>query len=339
MTSVDILETKEFTTNMRKLSESVWGDVRRRADGTSTRKEDDKEKLYKYLNNTYETLLGDKIEISDEWIAIPLFKYDGAYSLLEIRGTGDNKKLRISIKYWDTVYLDFVKEMKQFYNIDFEDIRNNWTYMNINPKNGEEIDYDFITNLIDYVIENVKVTNRKRSFLMILLKRKGINESVWGDVRRRAEGQSERKENIIDDFNRDEMYDYIYSIYEQDSKYNILPLKSETTDNNTKYFSIPVFMYGNAAYRLAVKYEKDKLAAIILLANEYDCEGFYGTLTNKFIVKKSNGGALEIKSKESKIYNKLIIEIIDTINEGIEQAKESGIHDRLEPIMIKKENR
>ena len=58
MTLEDILEIKEFITNMRKLSESIWSDIQDRSAGESVRKEDDvnymnPEDFCDFLNDNY----------------------------------------------------------------------------------------------------------------------------------------------------------------------------------------------------------------------------------------------------------------------------------------------
>ena len=87
MTSADILETKEFTTNMRKLSESVWGDVRRRAEGQAERKEDEidnlePDELAEYIKKEYD------INVRDEF-----FGYDDETALLDVPIISWEKKI------------------------------------------------------------------------------------------------------------------------------------------------------------------------------------------------------------------------------------------------------
>ena len=84
MTLVDILETKESITNMKKLSESVWGDIRKKSLGQEERQEDDISNLSiedfsKYLDSMY-TLDSSvhkqiaEIGVSDDCIFFPAYK-------------------------------------------------------------------------------------------------------------------------------------------------------------------------------------------------------------------------------------------------------------------------
>ena len=64
MTLADILEIKEFITNMRKLSESIWSDIQDRSSGEIERKEDDAnnldiEGLGQYIIDHYRIADGD----------------------------------------------------------------------------------------------------------------------------------------------------------------------------------------------------------------------------------------------------------------------------------------
>ena len=228
---------------MRKLSESVWGDIRRRAEGTSVREEDELEDLYKKLCNTFIQPEEDPIEMYTDVIAVPLFKYDYCYCNLEIRGSVKTRTTRMSMKYWEMYYYDFIQLLKKMYDIEVEENDNakNWVYVNIKPKYGEKMDNDYIIELIDTLIENVKIGPKKRkdyALVKITSRKNDVNESVWGDIRRRAEGQSVREEDNIEKLDRDGLYDLIYSIYKPVNMHP-LPLKSQTSEENT-YFSIPI---------------------------------------------------------------------------------------------------
>ena len=83
-----------------------------------------------------------------------------------------------------------------------------------------------------------------------------------------------------------------------------------------------------------VLYVNDKISRIVLLASEKDCEGFYDKLENNFYLMKLSNGSLEIQTKDLTISNQLIIDIIDTINDAIEQL---NTPETLKPMLIKKE--
>lgn len=163
---------------------------------------------------------------------------------------------------------------------------------------------------------------------------KRLSESIWSDIHKRSVGSEIRKEDDIENLNRDEMLDYIYSIYDVNKRVNATTaLKSEV--KNTTAFSLAIFLYGTALYRLLVGYKNDKIDRIILLANEKSCEWCYDKLEREFNLIKQSNGSIEIQSKESTVSNSLILEIIETINECIEKA---NTHNTLQKMLIKKEN-
>ena len=86
MTLEGISETKEFITNMRKLSESIWSDIQDRSSGEVTRKEDsvnllDKHQFIDYVKNHYESLYPEEHKITSTSIdlGVPVI-YESGYS-------------------------------------------------------------------------------------------------------------------------------------------------------------------------------------------------------------------------------------------------------------------
>lgn len=161
-----------------------------------------------------------------------------------------------------------------------------------------------------------------------------LSESLWTDIQRRSAGNTVRKEDDINHLDRDGMLDYIYSKYDVNTSVNAMSALKGGATRDTKTFSLAVFIYGYSLYRLNVLYENDKISRIVLLASEKDCEGLYDKLENNFYIIKLDNGSLEIQSKDLTVSNQLIIDIIDTINEGIEQL---NMPETLKPMLIKKE--
>ena len=150
-----------------------------------------------------------------------------------------------------------------------------------------------------------------------------IDESVWNDIRKRGNGTDVKKEDDIEHLDRDDMFDYIYTIYHQDPNVHVLPLKS-STENNYLYFSLPMFMYRYNVHRLVAYYTDGDINKIILFANEKECVGFYKELTDNFKIYRDPSGLSYIKSKDNTISNKLLLDVIDTISTNAEK-----------PILIK----
>lgn len=163
---------------------------------------------------------------------------------------------------------------------------------------------------------------------------KKLSESIWSDIHKRSVGSEIRKEDDIENLNRDEMLDYIYSIYDVNKNVNASS-SIKSTVKDTTAFSLAVFVYGTSLYRLLVGYKNDKIDRIILLSNEHNCEWCYDKLESNFNLIKQSNGSIEIQSKDSTVSNRLIIEIIEVINECIEQA---DTYYTLKPMLIKKEN-
>ena len=153
---------------------------------------------------------------------------------------------------------------------------------------------------------------------------KKLSESKWTDMQKRSSGEEIRKEDDIELLDRDGMYDYIYTIYEQNPDVHALPLKSET-HKDEQYFSLPMFMYSTALYRLAAHYTDGKINRIILFANAAECEDFYKLLTDNFKVYVKQNGSREIKSKDDTVSNQLLLDVIDIITLNAKK-----------PILIKK---
>lgn len=70
---------------MRKLSESIWGDIRKRSEGTSERSEDDIntfsiDGLCDYMNGIYESTTKQDIYVSkDGWLTVCLYEDETGY--------------------------------------------------------------------------------------------------------------------------------------------------------------------------------------------------------------------------------------------------------------------
>ena len=160
-----------------------------------------------------------------------------------------------------------------------------------------------------------------------------IGESIWNDIRRRGIGSDRKQEDDIENLDRDEMVEYIYSIYDANKSVNASSVIKSNTTKDTEFFSLAVFLYGSALYRLTVRYNSGKIYKIVLLANKRECDWLYDDLDDNFELTILENTTIEIKSKDSTVSNKLVLEIIDIINKAIEKA---STHNILKPMLIKK---
>lgn len=182
---------------MKKLSESVWGDVRRRAEGQATRKEDNLDNLsltgfYDYWKDRYSIISKSgwkKLEcIIDnlkreqnfctpiEYATSTGFSYTYGVTMIYDMKTNTVKKFKI----------DFFDGFKEDYP-NFKDVLGKeYKVVDgvITVINGECKFHHYI-DIIDKFLNMVK-----KPYCKII-----VNESVWGDVRRRADGSATRKED------------------------------------------------------------------------------------------------------------------------------------------------
>ena len=152
-----------------------------------------------------------------------------------------------------------------------------------------------------------------------------INESIWSDIQDRSMGKTVRKEDDINIFDCDELYDYIFDLYKSIDIYP-LPLVSSTSQTHT-YFSIPIFKSGYKAYRLDCTFENNKISKITLMASITDIKDFKQSLIDNFDLTVRDDGALSITAKDGTVSNQVCMDLIKTI---VENAPE--------PYLKKREN-
>lgn len=205
---------------MRKLSESVWGDLRKKSLGQVDRQEDafnpdfidfgddttvywsknglvidDKSKFHfdeveNYNNNGWRLPTIDEIKQID-WENKTLTWKD---NLLHIKLSGG----------------EFILNSSGMNNI------NMWAQQPHNNFPGSAYAYGYNFNNGDRSF-SIKMFNRKHSNLLVLLvkdKRRKLSESVWGDLRKKSLGQEERVENSVDNMNIGEFCDYLKDNYQ-----------------------------------------------------------------------------------------------------------------------------
>ena len=141
-----------------------------------------------------------------------------------------------------------------------------------------------------------------------------INESIWSDMQDRSAGKIVRKEDDVNLFDCDELYDYIYSLYEQINQ-DSMPSKSQIVQRFT-YFSIPIFKSGYKAYRLDCTFENNKISKIRLMATDADVKDFKQSLIDNFDATIDIDGALTITAKDGTVSNQVCMDLINTIIEN-----------------------
>lgn len=151
-----------------------------------------------------------------------------------------------------------------------------------------------------------------------------INESVWGDIRKRAEGTDERKEDDIDNLGGSELYDYLNTIYEQLEEIAIMYA------GQLDIIQIAIYKDHNIYHHLLYHNIEMEKPYISLYISEEETD-MLNALSQVFSVTTFEGSDInfhiDAKNNE-KTTNKFFIKVIDTI---LDNAKGS-----IEPLIRKK---
>ena len=308
---------------LSKITESIWSDMQDRSAGITQRKEDDvnlmsEEDFCDYLNDNYISKEGRKI----------IYREDTKNIFMSILKKFTSVSFSITYNYKsniitmndeiESLFPELCKMIKEKFKVDKEYVNTNYTKFIISPSDGSECTNRFFVDVLDFIIENGDEN-------MLLMKKKHINESIWSDMQDRSAGITQRKEDDINLFDCDELYDYIYSLYEQINQ-DSMPLKSQIVQRFT-YFSIPIFKSGYKVYRLDCTFENNKISKITLMASVADVKDFKQSLINNFDVTTRDDGALTITAKDGTVSNQVCMDLIKTI---VENAPE--------PYLKKREN-
>ena len=203
---------------MKKLSkiiESIWSDIQDRSSGETIRKEDDVNLLdaqgfVEYLRDIYKNVDTEFYIYKDlnDMITVPTFETElGTKSTWFIEYDCNKKAVYI----WEH-FLN--KEDKLFDklndNYKLTLIRRNFTEnFLVEPKKGKSSNKFFI-EIIDYILENASVFCKR-----ILVKNNKVTESIWSDIQDRSSGEITRKEDDVNNLDRDGFFDYLDNRYSQ----------------------------------------------------------------------------------------------------------------------------
>ena len=207
---------------MRKLSESVWGDIRKKSLGQEKRIENDIDQMsytdfLAYILDTYKPT-GKIIDIvvSEsphnfylKKIRISIEKIKDAYPpvTIEYCTTGDDtygydRDEPYCVKVSDILFRKYPELWDMFEEPDF---RINQTPGGVNTivrHIGRMSNSDCIE-----ILDRVLSVAQKPLFV------KKLSESVWGDIRKKSLGQEEREENSLDNLTPQEFYEYLLNTY------------------------------------------------------------------------------------------------------------------------------
>ena len=230
------------------LNESVWGDLRKKSLGQENRIENDIDRMdmptfKEYLKERYIFL-----ETSRE--CVELSRAEELYVYF-FKQTGFNRtKYFLFWLYPEHGMITFShslpSECPEIYNAlkNKFDVKNKIhdgfnLYVMESDKNTIK---SFLIKVLDYLIDS--------GCENLLLKKRDINESVWGDLRKKSLGQEERIEDIIkiDDLDGPGLCKYINDRYE-------CPLWEIKDNSNLNIISVPILSNGpNSGFSVAYDY-------------------------------------------------------------------------------------
>lgn len=295
------------------VGESVWGDIRRRGNGTTVKKEDDIELLdrdgmYDYILDHYQEtkyLIQSKPFKSSDYISIPLFFYGNTIYPCYIKFRQDNGRpkeftIGASIKICE----QFIDKLKEFCLIDDN---GGFGMVKVFPKEGN-ITNSFCLKVLDTILENVNNPTYEK---------KNLNESVWGDIRKRGNGSDEKKEDDIDLLDAKGLKDYLMSNYKPLNAYAVIL-------HVMGALSVPIIR-NQVNFSILYDPEAESISKITI-ANDFVnmVNGLLEKLKTNFSIVVHNTDTptlYGITPKDgSEVTNKFFIEVIDFLLNNIEDS-------------------
>ena len=148
-----------------------------------------------------------------------------------------------------------------------------------------------------------------------------ITESVWTDIQKRSSGDDIRKEDDINNLDRDGLYDYLTSHYKNTNSF--VPIyNSETFDT----INVPFLIQGGSDY-VYLSFEENEVS--IPYASPYKVKGLFSKLANEFSLKsdaKTGHTWYIISPKDgSEVTNTFFIYVIDFLIDNIPDSFERGV--------------
>ena len=318
------------------VNESVWGDLRKKSLGQEKRIEDDIDFMdpitfCDYIKNTYKLVSTQGLKIfvyGKTEINVPIFEYDlGTKSTDIIYYDSENKRVfsHDTFVYHDDKLLEKLEKTYKVKNFKM----GLGDYMSISPKDGSEPTNTFFLEVIDYLLKNANVFYHR-----ILIPNDDVNESVWGDIRKKSLGQEDRLEDDVNVIEPDKFVDYISDKYRM-----ILTFLQPHYISLTNTISIPVFASQNPTpdnpkhkKYMYFFYDCDESDRCIYITEDADID-FLNTLKKNYKYRKYAGTYWAFTPKDgSKADNKFCIEIIDFTLKYIKDLNDNSF----EPLLGKK---
>lgn len=330
---------------MRKLSESVWGDIRKRAEGQTVRQEDDIDKMtwgdfYNYWKSMYNIIskkgwktleythggMGDRDTIITpiEFVRDSGFTY--TYGVKMVYNFRKDEIVKIQVDYFELFvqdYPNFLDVLGSEYTMDENDTI-------IKVVSGEYKFHHYI-DIVDKLLGMVKKPYVEK-----------VNESVWGDIRKRAEGMSERQEDNVNNLDGQGLLNYLEKHYQtRKSPYNPNNSLWNMFIDINKVITIPVIFMGRSVsgkdnYNCFIRYYTYDNTVTIGYNIKDISEKLFNLLNERYIVSSDRDNTRMticyiIKPKDGgESSNSFLLEVLDFILDNIPQDAKQ--------LIMKKEN-
>lgn len=301
------------------LEESIWRDIRKKSLGQETRIENDvnnmdMEQFFEYIMNHYETTTNEEnIGHGRFYIRIPLFFSYGAKKmprkiLWDIR----NKTIEIR----EPIFARWPESLKKLIYDNYvvtSTLNLNKDKMCYVTRKDGETNNDFLLEVIDNLLQNIEHP---------ILKKK-MNESVWGDIRKKSLGKEERIEDIVNTnhLNSHEMIEYLEDRYECTKEEPRYPERI-TYVGGAGFCDVDVPLYTSCTLRIRYKLKKDDNIDNIKLLIHFtwdipqDQKKRNDKLTEEFNKRYKvtyADGYYYIRPLKGKVTNNLAVDLIDFV--------------------------
>ena len=290
------------------INESIWSDIQDRSMGKTVRKEDERHIYLERLLATYIKLFAESCHYHDE--------------------------------YTYCSYPDFRSYIKDFRdNPRIEEVCPNDSYFDdlLDYVNKETWDNQIFDTVVEISQRIVHGEHPITDDVIKELRKHNVNESIWSDIQDRSMGKTVRKEDDVNLFDYDGLYDYIKSKY------------------SGKLFYIDKDYFGQGGETICVdpienvslflKRLKDgSLEHILLSWASVDIDdSFLLKLEERFFVSSPNVKRRIIKEKDGTCTNQTYIDVIDFFLEHIDnivvnESIWSDIQDRSMGKTVRKED-
>ena len=332
---------------MRKLSESVWGDLRKKSLGQEDRIED----KIGNLKDLSPVDMGGSVLWADldlEYDNKFHFKFSEVLELIKNSGwrlptlaeVAELDKLQYhhdSESFWFTNNFEslyFKKRGMYHYTAGWLDRDRYYYAWTSDMYNNHQVH--------DFTMDNESMThsplNSRDSMKMVvqntedklsvrLVKDKGMNESVWGDIRKKSLGQEERIEDNINVLDFNGLVDYITRNYEISNSGSVSTIY---TGGHKSPIGISLtfmkFKDNPNDFNIDYMYDKNEEPCIFFaqsIVKDLKKSQIYPKLQEKFILyddkhpKYNWIKVIGVKPQEGKVDNKFLLEFVDFISDII----------------------